>query len=197
MGTADADPRGREPRARNRATGENDRELARREGHPAGERRGGAAARAIPRGSADALHRVSGGAAAWRSRCAARGDRRARGRAEMPAVLAHRRDGVVHRPDLRAVRSLRGRAAGNNRAGGCLMTPPDMPEPIPSEMPAAVPETRRASRYAHPLELGTMASIVALDQITKLIVRRVLPLGDSRSIIPEFLDLTHVHNTGA
>ena len=42
-----------------------------------------------------------------------------------------------------------------------------------------------------------MAAIVALDQITKLIVRKTLPLGDSRSIIPEFLDLTHVHNTGA
>ena len=28
-------------------------------------------------------------------------------------------------------------------------------------------------------------------------MRQVLPLGDSRSIIPEFLDLTHVHNTGA
>lgn len=74
---------------------------------------------------------------------------------------------------------------------------PDMPEPaVPEPAPAAL-EVRPPARYAHPLELGTMAAIVALDQITKLIVRRTLPLGDSRSIIPEFLDLTHVHNTGA
>jgi len=36
-----------------------------------------------------------------------------------------------------------------------------------------------------------------VDQLSKAIVRQVLPLGESRSIIPEFLDLTHVHNTGA
>jgi len=77
------------------------------------------------------------------------------------------------------------------------MTASNMPEPLPPELPAPGPGTRSASRYAHPLELGTMAGIVAFDQITKLIVRRTLPLGDSRSIIPEFLDLTHVHNTGA
>ena len=42
-----------------------------------------------------------------------------------------------------------------------------------------------------------MGLIVVLDQVTKAIVKRVLPLGDSRTIIPDFLDLTHVHNTGA
>ncbi|MEP6917582.1 MAG: signal peptidase II, partial [Acidobacteriota bacterium] len=36
-----------------------------------------------------------------------------------------------------------------------------------------------------------------VDQVTKAIIRRELPLSESRSIIPEFLDLTHVHNTGA
>ena len=76
------------------------------------------------------------------------------------------------------------------------MAAPDMPEQAAPQVPAAAPQAT-PSRYAHPLELGTMASIVALDQVTKLIVRRTLPLGDSRSIIPEFLDLTHVHNTGA
>jgi signal peptidase II len=55
----------------------------------------------------------------------------------------------------------------------------------------------QATRYAHPLELGTMAVIVAVDQLTKAIVRQVLPLGESRTIIPDLLDLTHVHNTGA
>ena len=77
------------------------------------------------------------------------------------------------------------------------MAAPDMPEQAAPQVPAAEPQARTPARYAHPLELGTMATIVALDQVTKLIVRRTLPLGDSRSIIPEFLDLTHVHNTGA
>ena len=42
-----------------------------------------------------------------------------------------------------------------------------------------------------------MGLVVAVDQLTKAVVRQVLPLGESRSIVPEFLDLTHVHNTGA
>jgi signal peptidase II len=78
-----------------------------------------------------------------------------------------------------------------------MTTQPETPQPTAPEPPPATPAVRQPSRYAHPLELGTMATIVALDQITKLVVRRMLPLGDSRSIIPEFLDLTHVHNTGA
>jgi signal peptidase II len=78
-----------------------------------------------------------------------------------------------------------------------MTTPPETPQPTAPEPPPVTPAVRQPARYAHPLELGTMATIVALDQITKLVVRRMLPLGDSRSIIPEFLDLTHVHNTGA
>ena len=50
---------------------------------------------------------------------------------------------------------------------------------------------------ARPYELVTILAIVASDQITKAAVRAKLPLGDSRSIIEGFLDLTHVQNTGA
>jgi signal peptidase II len=75
-----------------------------------------------------------------------------------------------------------------------MTMPPETPETV---APAAPPAATAAGRYAHPLELGTMAVIVAVDQLTKAIVRQVLPLGESRSIVPEFLDLTHVHNTGA
>lgn len=39
--------------------------------------------------------------------------------------------------------------------------------------------------------------IVIVDQLTKLAVRHSLPLHDSRTIVPGFLDLTHVRNTGA
>ena len=74
-----------------------------------------------------------------------------------------------------------------------MTVPPEAPE-----SPAAAPaQPGAAPRYAHPLELGTMAIIVAVDQVTKAIVKQVLPLGESRTIIPDFLDLTHVHNTGA
>jgi signal peptidase II len=62
---------------------------------------------------------------------------------------------------------------------------------------SASPAAEAPRRYAHPLELGTMAAVVAIDQVTKALVRHLLPLGDSHSILPEFLDLTHVHNTGA
>lgn len=72
--------------------------------------------------------------------------------------------------------------------------PPEMPEPA---APAAPPAAAAAMRYAHPLELGTMAVVVALDQLTKATIRMLLPVGESRRIIPQFLDLTHVHNTGA
>lgn len=39
--------------------------------------------------------------------------------------------------------------------------------------------------------------IVVLDQATKAVVRTSLPLHESLSVIPGFLDLTHVRNTGA
>ena len=76
-----------------------------------------------------------------------------------------------------------------------MTIPPETPETVAAAAPA--PAAAAAGRYAHPLELGTMAVVVAVDQLTKAIVRQVLPLGESRSIVPEFLDLTHVHNTGA
>jgi signal peptidase II len=76
-----------------------------------------------------------------------------------------------------------------------MASPPETPETV---VPAAPPpEVQAPSWYAHPLELGTMGGVVAVDQLTKAIVRQVLPLGESRSIISDFLDLTHVHNTGA
>jgi signal peptidase II len=77
-----------------------------------------------------------------------------------------------------------------------LPIPPDPAPPVAPD-PAAAPPDAAGKRYAHPLELGTMAIVVLVDQLSKAVVRRALPLGDSRSIIPEFLDLTHVHNSGA
>lgn len=41
------------------------------------------------------------------------------------------------------------------------------------------------------------ATVVALDQVTKALVRAWLPLYESVSIVPQLLDFTHVRNTGA
>ena len=38
--------------------------------------------------------------------------------------------------------------------------------------------------------------VVLLDQMTKILVLRYMPLHDSISIIPGFFSLTHVHNPG-
>jgi signal peptidase II len=50
---------------------------------------------------------------------------------------------------------------------------------------------------ARRLEIWLPIAIVVLDQLTKLAVRMTLPLHDSVSVIPGFLDFTHVRNTGA
>ena len=50
---------------------------------------------------------------------------------------------------------------------------------------------------ARRLELIVSVTVVVLDQLTKAMVRPVLTLHESREIIPGFLDLTRVHNTGA
>ena len=47
------------------------------------------------------------------------------------------------------------------------------------------------------LELIVAMTVVILDQITKAMVRPALALHESREVIPGFLDLTRVHNTGA
>jgi signal peptidase II len=47
------------------------------------------------------------------------------------------------------------------------------------------------------LELILVAGIVFTDQMTKALVRPALALHDSVEVIPGFLNLTRVHNTGA
>jgi len=47
------------------------------------------------------------------------------------------------------------------------------------------------------LEIIVAVVIVVLDQITKAMVRPALTLHESVAVIPGFLDLTRVHNTGA
>ena len=47
------------------------------------------------------------------------------------------------------------------------------------------------------LEIWLPIAVLVLDQATKALVRQRLPLHDSVTVIPGFLDFTHVRNTGA
>jgi signal peptidase II len=48
-----------------------------------------------------------------------------------------------------------------------------------------------------PLEVIAIGTIIAVDQITKFLVRSAIPLYSKQVIIPNLLDITHVQNTGA
>lgn len=41
------------------------------------------------------------------------------------------------------------------------------------------------------------APILIADQVTKVLIRRAVPLHDSQTVVAGFLDFTHVRNTGA
>jgi signal peptidase II len=75
--------------------------------------------------------------------------------------------------------------------------PATPPVPVEQPQPPATAVEPQAERFARPFELGAMALIVIIDQLSKVIVRKSLVLGESRNVIPGFLDLTHVQNTGA
>jgi signal peptidase II len=64
-------------------------------------------------------------------------------------------------------------------------------------IPPPEAEAAPSRSYARPVELGIIAGIVIADQVTKAAVRGALPLGDSRTIVPGLVNLTHVQNTGA
>jgi signal peptidase II len=63
--------------------------------------------------------------------------------------------------------------------------------PAPNEA-----ETAQA-RFARPAELITILAVIGVDQLTKQIVRQMVPLHETVNVIPGLLDLTHVQNTGA
>ena len=61
----------------------------------------------------------------------------------------------------------------------------------------AEPPFVNASRPGGRLELWVPPLVVLLDQVTKWLVRTRVPLYGSVEVIPDFLDITHVRNTGA
>ena len=64
--------------------------------------------------------------------------------------------------------------------------------PAPSETTTPV-----QARFARPAEVITILSVIGVDQLTKQIVRQMVPLHEAINLIPGLLDLTHVQNTGA
>jgi len=48
-----------------------------------------------------------------------------------------------------------------------------------------------------PVTWAVAGFIVVADQVTKALVRAFIPLHASRTVVPGFLDLTHVQNSGA
>jgi signal peptidase II len=64
-------------------------------------------------------------------------------------------------------------------------------EQIASREDATAPPPQRLVEFLLPV------AIVAVDQATKAMVRASLPLHDSVTVIPGFLDITHALNSGA
>ena len=76
--------------------------------------------------------------------------------------------------------------------------PHGVTDPPPEVPPVSPPEPAGDARgYARPVEIVTILSVLAVDQLTKQVVRQLLSLHDSVKIIPGLLDFTHVQNTGA
>ena len=71
-------------------------------------------------------------------------------------------------------------------AGSRTPTPPAPNEAVEAE-----------ARFARPAEVMTILSVIGIDQLTKQIVRQMVPLHETVNVIPGLLDLTHVQNTGA
>jgi signal peptidase II len=67
-----------------------------------------------------------------------------------------------------------------------------------SSPPAPIePAKQGQARFARPAEIITILSVVGIDQLTKVIVRQMVPLHQAINVVPGLLDLTHVQNTGA
>jgi signal peptidase II len=72
-------------------------------------------------------------------------------------------------------------------------------EPVASQVeePHADPIAAGPTPLISPLEVIAIGTIVVVDQISKFVVRSTIPLYAKHVIIPNFLDVTHVQNTGA
>jgi signal peptidase II len=77
------------------------------------------------------------------------------------------------------------------------MDPTPLAPPPPPESVAELHDVPARGPLVNTIELAIIFGVIGLDQLTKVIVKRTLPLHESHSIIPNLLDFTHVQNTGA
>lgn len=73
---------------------------------------------------------------------------------------------------------------------------PVVAAPLEPALPHAAAADERVP-FVRPLEVVAMGTIVVVDQVTKFLVKATIPLYSKREVIPNFLDFTHVQNTGA
>jgi signal peptidase II len=67
-----------------------------------------------------------------------------------------------------------------------------------SDQPSTTSAGPRRSRVGlQPVTFLLAGSVVALDQVTKALVRAFVPLHGSRVVIPGFFEIAHVENSGA
>jgi signal peptidase II len=72
------------------------------------------------------------------------------------------------------------------------------PAPVPDQPDLMeAPAVTVTGPLVRPLEVAAIGMIVAVDQLSKFLVRSTIPLYAKRVIIPSLLDFTHVQNTGA
>jgi signal peptidase II len=75
---------------------------------------------------------------------------------------------------------------------------PDTPAPLTGSQDPVPLDAAAPRAFARPAEWLLILIVVSIDQLTKEVIRRVLPLSsDPIQVIPGLLDLTHVQNTGA
>jgi len=72
----------------------------------------------------------------------------------------------------------------------------DLPGVVPQSVADSGSRIRERGRMRH-LEIWLPIAIVALDQLTKALVRSTIPLHSSVTVVPGLMNLTHVLNTGA
>ena len=65
------------------------------------------------------------------------------------------------------------------------------------ESPAVPLAPSHQETQSRRLEIWLPILVVALDQLTKAAVRATLPLHESVTVLPGFIDFTHVRNSGA
>src|SRR5436190_19397911 len=66
-----------------------------------------------------------------------------------------------------------------------------------NDVPRDGAATDRPAAPPRRLEIWLPIVIVAIDQLTKAMVRAMVPLHDSITVIPGLMDFTHVRNSGA